>query len=184
MRPWKYENTMSFIIPYIEERPMKSNLLLDSENSIESISHIGKEAHEATDEAHEAQEHEATDEPVELETPPKKNKLPKLTGRNATNKSTNNTDPTVGQVLQDYLHSKRNRVKETSTPTDALGAFFKAMEGTVRSFSVPLQIDIKGKISNLVNEYELKNYEAQQEILKPPSPLYGQSSSISSSPNL
>ncbi|GLH02750.1 Uncharacterized protein GBIM_08730 [Gryllus bimaculatus] len=67
--------------------------------------------------------------------------------------------PPVAQSLQEDLHD-RKRSSEVYEE-DALCAFFKAMEKTVRTFSVPMQIEIKGKISNLINEYELKNYRQQ-----------------------
>ena len=117
--------------------------------------------------AHEPQERD--DQPQQ--TTPYKRKLPsKVTGRTPTKKDKyrDSTDPTVGEGLQDYLQSKRNKSNEGSAQTDVLAAFFKAMEETVRSFSVPIQIEIKGKIANLFNEYELKNYEAQQRIFKTP----------------
>nr|XP_018904973.1 PREDICTED: uncharacterized protein LOC109035709 [Bemisia tabaci] len=55
--------------------------------------------------------------------------------------------------------SKRPRGdSEKPRDDDALTLFFRAMAETVRTFKYPLQIEIKGKIANLVNEYELRNH--------------------------
>ncbi|KAF5286310.1 hypothetical protein FQA39_LY04208 [Lamprigera yunnana] len=87
--------------------------------------------------------------------------------RKGTSKVTRNVTTPVAQVLQEYLQTKNN----TKTEGDAIEAFFKAMEQTVRTFPLPLQIDIKGKISNLDNEYEVKNYNTQRLYYQEESPI-------------
>lgn len=48
----------------------------------------------------------------------------------------------------------------TAKENDALCAFFKATK-QVKVFTVPLQIEIRNKISNLGNKYEIQNYNTQ-----------------------
>lgn len=65
----------------------------------------------------------------------------------------------MSEVLQKYFEDKKQSRLEKKA--DHLRKFFDSIEETVRTFSPLLQIELKSKISNLVNEYEFKNYMDQ-----------------------
>lgn len=190
-RPWKYENIISFIIPHIGERNQITNLTRNFEESNDSVSQtvslddsdinvsdIKKEMEIAS-----LGLQQSNDQSQQQTNLNKRKSLSKVTGRNL-NEKDNDKDinrSSVAQTPQDNFESKKNNSNEFVGQTDPLTAFFKAMEETVRTFSLPIQIEIKGKIAGLVNEYELKNYQVQQATFKSPHSLHGQCSNWSHS---
>ncbi|XP_047366751.1 uncharacterized protein LOC124955812 [Vespa velutina] len=187
-RPWKYENIISFIIPHIGERNQVSNLTLNFEESNDSISqtisledsdiNVGDIKKEMEIAPQGVQQSNDQSQQTILN---KRKSLSKVTSRTPIEKD-NDKDAnhsSIGQMPQDNFESKKNN--EFVARTDPLTAFFKAMEETVRTFSLPIQIEIKGKIAGLVNEYELKNYQMQQATFKSPYSLHGQCSNWSHS---
>lgn len=156
---------MSFIIPHIAERTQISNLTVDEGSNVSDTETENPEKDDDTLDINKDQEvalKEGQEVNDAVEDAPKR-KLAHKSGRMVKNSVVpTNSPPQVAQVLQDYLKTKKNKTEESSvTSDDALCYFFKAMEKTVRNFNLPLQIEIKGKISNLVNEFELRNYNMQ-----------------------
>ncbi|KAF7383862.1 hypothetical protein HZH68_014619 [Vespula germanica] len=190
-RPWKYENIISFIIPHIGERNQITNLTLNFEESNDSVSqtvslddsdiNIGDIKKEIEIAPQGLQQ--SNDQSQQTILNKRKSLSNKLTSRTSTEKDNDkdNAHSSVVQTLQDNFESKKNNSNEYGVQTDPLTAFFKAMEETVRTFSLPIQIEIKGKIAGLVNEYELKNYQMQQATFKSPYSLHGQCSNWSHS---
>ncbi|XP_046828886.1 uncharacterized protein LOC124428645 [Vespa crabro] len=187
-RPWKYENIISFIIPHIGERNQVSNLTLNFEESNDSISqtisledsdiNVGDIKKEMEIAPQGVQQSNDQSQQTILN---KRKSLSKVTSRTPIEKD-NDKDAnhsSIGEMPQDNFESKKNN--EFVAQTDPLISFFKAMEETVRTFSLPIQIEIKGKIAGLVNEYELKNYQMQQATFKSPYSLHGQCSNWSHS---
>ncbi|XP_035740651.1 uncharacterized protein LOC118449783 [Vespa mandarinia] len=187
-RPWKYENIISFIIPHIGERNQVSNLTLNFEESNDSISQTISLEDSDINVGDIKKEMEIAPQGVQQSNDQsqqtiinKRKSLSKVTSRTPIEKD-NDKDAnhsSIGQMPQDNFESKKNN--EFVAQTDPLTAFFKAMEETVRTFSLPIQIEIKGKIAGLVNEYELKNYQMQQATFKSPYSLHGQCSNWSHS---
>uniref|UniRef100_A0A6P7GL85 Uncharacterized protein LOC114339527 n=1 Tax=Diabrotica virgifera virgifera TaxID=50390 RepID=A0A6P7GL85_DIAVI len=178
IRPWKFETVMSFIIPHIAERNQTSNLARDSESS--NTSYTDADIKVEVDNL----EIDSVREPIEYDETVEKSQQVNdddvISNLNTSHKVTTaankkkhsavkNVDvplhspPPVAQVLQEYhLQARKNKTETTAIEkSDALCSFFKAMEQTVRTFSLPLQIEIKGIISSLVTEYELRNYNLQ-----------------------
>ncbi|KAL2737670.1 transcription factor Adf-1-like [Vespula squamosa] len=190
-RPWKYENIISFIIPHIGERNQITNLTFNFEESNDSVSQtvslddsdinisdIKKEMEIAPQIGL-----QQSNDQSQQTTLNKRKSLSNVTVRTPIEKDNDkgNAHLSIAQTLQDNFESKKNNSNEYGVQTDPLTAFFKAMEETVRTFSLPIQIEIKGKIAGLVNEYELKNYQMQQTTFKSPYSLHGQSSNWSHS---
>ncbi|KAK7869357.1 hypothetical protein R5R35_012901 [Gryllus longicercus] len=159
-RPWKYESAMSFIISHLTDRNY-SNLTIESGESTDSSCNIAPLFDIIDGAGNQREEHVKIER---IETIEECNEIPNAAS-GITSYTAGTSDPPrsslhppVAQSLQEDLHDRK---RSSEVYEDALCAFFKAMEKTVRTFSVPMQIEIKGKISNLINEYELKNYRQQ-----------------------
>lgn len=77
------------------------------------------------------------------------------------------SEPTAASVLQEYLQKKAceaNRAREDST-TDPLTMFFINMAQTVKTFPLPVQINVKSKVFQIIAAEELKiaNQMAEEE---------------------
>ncbi|XP_028146890.2 transcription factor Adf-1-like [Diabrotica virgifera virgifera] len=177
IRPWKFEKVMSFIIPYIAERHQISNLARDSESS--NTSYIDADTEVEVDNLEKDSECEPIEDDGTVENSQQVTDDDMISKLNTSHKVSTvaskkkhsavknvavplQSPPPVAQVLQEYLQARKNKTETIATErSDALSSFFKAMEQTVRTFSLPLQIEIKGIISNLVTDYELRNYNFQ-----------------------
>lgn len=180
-RPWRYESVMEFIIPHMVERKQFSSNDVESDESIDSFSqqHTFDGAEGETEESQDVQTQfaegritpqHATEENSSLPGSSQCNKIPsvgpspsivKYSSRSLNREKDKYKQPqAVSSVLQGYLYPTKNEEAATEDD-DVLSTFFKAMEKTVRTFSIPLQIETKRKISNLINDCELKNYMDQ-----------------------
>lgn len=71
----------------------------------------------------------------------------------------------ISENLQKYL--KFNKIKPSNPNCqidDVLSMFFKEIEATVRSFLPSVIIEAKGKISNLVNRLEMRNWQVKEKL--------------------
>ncbi|CAG9771455.1 unnamed protein product [Ceutorhynchus assimilis] len=150
-KKWKYEDIMSFMIPFYAERTQKSNL----------------EESEVQEQPRE-QRLNISDDEVDAD----------ITNDNdnAMNDFRRPPPPTIilfihkstpmAKVLTNYFEEKQ--ASTVSKQRDHLQKFFDAMQETVRTFSPRLQIEIKSKISNMVSEYELKDLMSKELPNMPP----------------
>ncbi|KAG8318242.1 hypothetical protein J6590_006556 [Homalodisca vitripennis] len=173
-RPWKYETIMKFILPHMIERKRLPNPDHESDESVDSASQqqiledgvllVEESLEESQDVKYQPEVplHDDTRTPrlkVDLSRDRSRSPVEGSKAKNSTKPAKRNS---LSTILQRYVHSKTNRRDESDlVDDDALSSFFKAMEKTVRNFSAPMQIEVKGKIANLVNEYELKDYNTK-----------------------
>jgi hypothetical protein len=146
-RPWKYETNMNFLVPFIGEREQKSNLPNEPED-LSSTSDVDEETAFSHDANSSLNITVPTSSPTLLDS---QDSTPSTCGAGGCRRR--QQLPPMAQVLQNYFYSKKSKLEKS----DHLRKFFDAMEETVRTFRPELQIEIKGKISALVTEYELKN---------------------------
>lgn len=180
-RPWRYESVMEFIIPHMAERKQFSSNDVESDESIDSFrqqQYTFDGAEGETEESQDVQTQLAEGRITPQRTTEENSAFPGSSQCNKTrsightpsivkcnnSRSFNNREkdkykrqPVVSTDLQEYLYTTKDEEAAT-VDDDVLATFFKAMEKTVRTFSIPLQIETKRKISNLINDCELKNY--------------------------
>lgn len=65
----------------------------------------------------------------------------------------------INQTIADYLQSRM--LQNDNDPLDSLGYFFKSMESLVRTFSEQRQLEIKSKISTMLQEAEANELTEQ-----------------------
>uniref|UniRef100_A0A1B6DMX7 MADF domain-containing protein n=1 Tax=Clastoptera arizonana TaxID=38151 RepID=A0A1B6DMX7_9HEMI len=145
MKPCRYEQVLSFLIPFITDRKLKSKIVIESEEtSNNKMNSSGNE---------DSIIHSETEQYSFNATP---------TQASASNLSCDTSNlgpkrrPPISTVLRNYFERKSS---EPMLTKDHITKFFEAVEGTVRTFQPNLQVEIKGKISALVTEYELKSLQ-------------------------
>lgn len=181
-KKWKYEDVMTFMIPFFSEREQKSNL--DSDESEEETNDLIEDEEQDVERAcSQTTEGENTTllnndngcgnhRSQNSERASSRNSSSHCSASNSTTTdfpptpSTSKSDsrrdqlPPMAQVLKNYFdHKQTTKLPKQS---DHLHKFFDAMQETVRSFAPALQIEIKSKISQLVTEYERRNLKMQQ----------------------
>ncbi|KAL1489222.1 hypothetical protein ABEB36_014155 [Hypothenemus hampei] len=152
-KKWKYEEIMSFMIPFYSERPQISNLAVSQRNE-QSLNEFDEDSIMLSDPLHHQTPESGTLSTVES------GALVTSESRTTSSKSTKLQSVAMAQVLQNYFNEKK--ASKDIKKADHLQKFFDAMLETVRTFSPRLQIQIKSAISNLISEYELKNLLVNQ----------------------
>lgn len=167
---WRYEDTLSFLLPHMRERAQKSNLPPEN-NSTDSINN---ETFIQDDEINISFGN--LDQLSVPNSSTNSNTFPSSSSSStaattlvssiadyrdtipSSNKKRNKAlhpQPTTAQVLEKYLASKKAQLE---SPSDHIGAFFVAMEATTRRLPPILQIEAKAKISALLSDLEMKAY--------------------------
>lgn len=160
-KKWKYEDVMSFMIPFYKERRQKSSIQ-NTDIQLENNNDMSLSGDESNLQ-------DLTEEPVHPRSVSPEH--PRSVSPGSSHYSTSSTTTKikkqqtsqVAEVLQNYFHQKQSLKVERKA--DPLQKYFAAVEETVRTFPPALQIEIKQKISSLLSDYELKNLnlmEAQQ----------------------
>lgn len=146
-KPVKFEEALSFLVPYIGERNQRSNIVIEeNEEDVDELTEIQNMDDEAVSPGiNSSSSRGATPTPPSSVCSSGSMIGPKQR-------------PHMATVLKNYFDKKTATPKQ---PKDHLKRFFEAMEETVRTFDPALQIEIKGKISQMVNDYELKNLHQQ-----------------------
>lgn len=70
----------------------------------------------------------------------------------------------ISEDLHKYLKINTQPSSLNCQHNDLLSIFFKEMEATVRSFLPSIIIEAKGKIANLVNRLEMRNWQVQKKL--------------------
>ncbi|CAI6371940.1 unnamed protein product [Macrosiphum euphorbiae] len=190
---WRFEDTLSFLLPHMKERTQKSNLdignLTDSHDKDCSINITNDdETNQFLEGSVESPfpSNSSYEVPSPLPStssyahPSPASTISASLGSNSHSKNNNKTSqqPTTAQVLQNYLDSKKAKLEHTAS--DHIGAFFIAMEATTRRLPPVLQIEAKAKISALLSDLEMKAfYLSNQQNVSIASPHQSTSSSSS-----
>ncbi|VEN55267.1 unnamed protein product [Callosobruchus maculatus] len=156
-KPYKFEAEMSFLKKYLPDRDQKTNLTEPSTSAVNSP--IPSE--DAEDDRMGDTENLSDDsEPGTPITPSNNSSLfqatPTAPPRSAPKRKKvqpENTQPSsVAGVLEKYLRTHA----PTNSKGNSLTQFFLAMADTAQSFPPEVQIDVKGKIFNIIQEAEFK----------------------------
>lgn len=77
-----------------------------------------------------------------------------------------NKNEEIKETFQEYIQLQGSKPKlRDESSDDLLSTFFREVEETVRSFLPSVIIEAKGKIANLINRLEMRNWQVQQ-VLK------------------
>ncbi|XP_072400643.1 uncharacterized protein [Diabrotica undecimpunctata] len=157
LKPYKFEKEMAFLKPFMQDREQKSNLVEIA--SIFNSSDPVYEDEEGNDHIEDSDNVSESTESRELT--PTLSTGTTIRRRTATfiprkRKHTQIMQPTnsVASVLEKYLES--TAAANASSGGNSLRQFFIAMADTTQSFQPALQIEVKSKIFNIVQQAELK----------------------------
>lgn len=144
---------MSFLLPFISEREQTSNLAPTvSDNESEDEIDITKTTNSQISDS----------QPTSPQSPQNSAPTPSLSSMSSFKSVKDRQQVPMSKIVQNYFEKKLASKKPPLQEKDHLTKFFEAMEETVRTFEPHLQIEIKGKMSALVTEYELKNFHDRQ----------------------
>ncbi|CAG9773279.1 unnamed protein product [Ceutorhynchus assimilis] len=167
-KKWKYEDIMSFMIPFYAERTQKSNL---EESEVQEQPR--EQRLNISDDEVDADITNDNDNAMnDFRRPPSANNNTihsqgTPNSREYASKFNRQQQSTpMTKVLTNYFEEKQ--ASTVSKQRDHLQKIFDAMQETVRTFSPRLQIEIKSKISNMVSEYELKDLMSKELPNMPP----------------
>ncbi|KAK5643305.1 hypothetical protein RI129_007150 [Pyrocoelia pectoralis] len=168
-KKWKYEDCMSFIIPFFKERETQSNIAEPGSSNEESNDEVADVIEHSSDAAESAAEQIGE---VPKKFPKQSSKSPKKNSvkRSSKTKKLNHTE-TASSVLMQYLvESDKQETKESSDhPIDI---FFKGLAATVKTFSPEFQHMAKSKLFNDVSEIEWRYLQSQNSNLHVPAPMH------------
>lgn len=165
---WRYEDTLSFLLPHMRERAQKSNLAPEN-NATDSINNevftlddeinlsIGNSDQLSVPNSAYSNTFPSSASTSTSATTPVSSITEYQDSIPSSNRKTNKAlqQPTTAQVLEKYLASKKAKLESAS---DHIGAFFVAMEATTRRLPPILQIEAKAKISALLSDLVMKAY--------------------------
>lgn len=141
---------MSFLLPFIQDRPQISNIPEEAREEIPeetSQQEVNQELNEILhDEA-------GPSTPSSVKTNSSVSATPSTSS--ATRKRKVGAVPTAAEVLDKYLKRKSEN-KTNSDTNSSLHNFFLSMEQTVKTFPQKVQTDIKSKIFRIVNAAEME----------------------------
>lgn len=152
VKPYKFEVAMSFLKKYLPDRDQKTKITetlsaVNSPNTDDGEDDRMEDTNNLSDSGRVTPAPTATsasnNSTIFRSTPTLAAKTKKVQPQN--------TQPSsVASVLEKYLHTT------TATGGNNLKQFFIAMSETAQSFPPELQIEVKGKIFNIIQEAELK----------------------------
>lgn len=144
---------MYFLLPFISEREQTSNLALTaSDNESEDGIDVTKTPNSQISDS----------QPNSPQSPQNSMPTPSHSSMSSFKSVKDRQQVPMSKIVQNYFEKKLASKKPPLQEKDHIKKFFEAMEETVRTFEPHLQIEIKGKISALVTEYELKNFHERQ----------------------
>ena len=153
VKPWKFEKQMAFLHPTFQDRPQVSNLGSSATQMVEDDDEVDVEK-VLDDNVREPSQfeqqtpHTAGGTPTDP-SPISDTVVPSPSGSTSSlYKRKAVRQLSAGEVLQNYLATKREEKQKELRPTDQLSKFFSAMEETVRQLPVDLQLN--AKISNIL----------------------------------
>lgn len=151
-KPWRLEQQMSFMKPFLAERQQQSNYpttedIVNTEAAPEvTVTAAASPSSASTSSA------APSPLPSNTSTTSQSSKKRKCSSNNATATSV---------ALQEYLNYKKTKTHEQK---DHLTKYFQAVEETVRTFPAMLQIEVKSKISEILHQAELQNLSSQTRL--------------------
>lgn len=157
-RRWRYELQMGFLRPFMANRKQISNIKDTDTEEFENESNFPEEEYTADfqdTESIESIENVLSPEPESSGTTSSTSKLAPKKKAISAKFSAKSKPIRAAEVLQSYLSQKKP--VESVSKGDHLTKFFESIEETVRTFTPELQIDVKSKIFNIVNEAEIQN---------------------------
>ncbi|KAF5299455.1 hypothetical protein FQR65_LT01035 [Abscondita terminalis] len=157
IKKWKFEEIMSFMVPFFAERNQKSNIRIEEPQDTFNEIIIDTEYPDIP--SNESTPLSPTT-PTSMSSsrasspPPRSVGSPSLPTTES-RKRQKQAEPGLSQVLHEYLGERKQLRLEKKS--DHLKKFFESMEETVRTFPPIYQIEVKTKIYELVTKYEYKN---------------------------
>jgi hypothetical protein len=159
--PWRFEEQMSFLKPYLEGRPTTGNLqqevdldncTMSSEDSLPFL-----------------------ESPISPESNFSSTSTP-TSNASYKRKASSGCDNYLGDMIEMMKTSQENRMKKQEM--DDLDTFFLSISKTMKKLPKLDQIKIKMDLLKAVSEAEVKQLEAQQNTLRTPITIKRQTSSL------
>ncbi|XP_033609287.1 transcription factor Adf-1-like [Cryptotermes secundus] len=168
VKPWKFEKQMAFLHPTFQDQPQVSNLgssatqMVEDDDEEVDVEKVLDDNVREPSQFEQQTPHTAGGTPTDP-SPISDTVVPSPSGSTSSlykRKAVRHLS--AGEVLQNYLATKREEKQKELRPTDQLSKFFSAVEETVRQLPVDLQLDAKSQIFSIVLEQEKKALERQQ----------------------
>ncbi|XP_031357193.1 transcription factor Adf-1-like [Photinus pyralis] len=167
IKKWKFEDEMSFLLPFMQERDTCSNLKDVSDDDDENNE---EESQETEDDGKNKLDDDGinntddVDGQLHIEDGRKEKELSRKIVNAARRKGTRNqTQPeTASAVMMKYLLNKKATKEQSTQQPNAIDTFFSSIATTVKSFSPYHQNVAKSHIFSIVSDLEMK------QIVQPP----------------
>lgn len=175
-KKWKYEDCMSFVLPFFKQRETYSNILSPESASEESNDEDISNKNDKTTNNDVLNE----DEESEKETPSKRKVMGSLSQKTKSLKKIkipasyysktkkNNKPQTASSVLMKYiLDNETNDEPKATSYAHPIDTFFQGLAATVKTFSPEYQHMAKNKLFGIVSDLEwaqLQNKSANPQI--------------------
>ncbi|XP_003396199.1 uncharacterized protein LOC126915783 [Bombus affinis] len=138
IRKWRYEDEMSFLIPYMKERETITSVQV----------HVSDESNDELDDVNTTEDNSNL---IERSSSSKVSDIPIETFRRKMKR-----EPATA-VLMDYASSNTNRtVNEEQQTMDDIDLFFKSIALTVKKLSPYNQIIAKARVSSVISELQIQ----------------------------
>lgn len=148
--PWRFEEQMSFLKPYLEGRPTTGNLDVTVSNEDSPLP---------------SPESPYSESPSSPESIPSRTSTP-ISNPSYKRKANSMSDNYLADMMEMMKSSHENRNKKQEM--DDLDTFFLSMSKTVKKLPKLDQIRIKLDLVKAVSEAELKQLESKQNVLRTP----------------
>ncbi|XP_029344030.1 uncharacterized protein LOC107884042 [Acyrthosiphon pisum] len=161
---WKYEESMSFVIPFFKERETQSNIA--EPDSLSDGSNDEQEGMKSVVITGETSEKNSNNNINKQCTSSQKSST-----RYSLNKRKFEKTETASSVLMKYLvESDKKETKETAND-HSIDIFFNSLAATVKTFSPEYQHMAKSKLFNIVSELEWAHLQSKNTHYQVPIPI-------------
>lgn len=154
-KKWKYEDSMSFVIPFFKERETQSNIgEPDSLSDGSNDEHEGMESVVITGDTSEKNSNNNINQKCTAS--PKKS-----SSRYSLNKRKFEKTETASSVLMKYLVESDKQETKATANDHPIDIFFNSLAATVKTFSPEYQHIAKSKLFNVVSELEWAHLQSK-----------------------